>query len=317
MKSTLLQIATILTLAAPLQADTTTQPATQAATQPAVKPTPPGTPTGPKENTSDQAGEWYTQWGFYATVAGLLVGIGCAAIAVIQIKNRRRKIPQRYISSSSLLPNVRHQVKKVQVLYDGTPIDRLSLAIVEFWNAGKEVIYFRDLSKTHPLRIILSDGMILGEPQVTEISGENVEFDATLNEDNPDEILLTFESLAKNEGARITFHHTAEDNSSISLAGRIPGTNFPRSRQQDAATLTANQRRTRNMALISILLCTIPMFILMLSSGPFSTWQFSIVMLLPVFAFMLLTAFSDMFLELPSVVRRLPLDSQSRNTDSK
>src|SRR4051794_3484043 len=95
------------------------------------------------------AGLLVTSWGFFVTIRGIRV----------------RK-PRYGISTNVLLEGAKDRFPELKVKHVGAGNelqDNLSVALVAFWNAGRETIRKADLAEKDPLRIQgLGKGVILG-----------------------------------------------------------------------------------------------------------------------------------------------------------
>jgi hypothetical protein len=77
---------------------------------------------------------------------GVVLGIG-ASVAIYRLQKLNKRLAYEIISRTTLL-TVREELEnKVQVLYDGSPVQSLTVFLVRVWNAGSEPIRSSDFER--------------------------------------------------------------------------------------------------------------------------------------------------------------------------
>lgn len=126
-----------------------------------------------------------------------------------------RKISK--ISSShefSNLINKNHSSlpQQISVLYDGIPVKNVSSSEFIIWNSGNTVITKSALATKEPLRIEFNQGVRLLRYQVIVSNNKINNFHLKIDENYPNSVLVDFDFLEKNEGARIEILHSGDKN---------------------------------------------------------------------------------------------------------
>ncbi|MER8827198.1 hypothetical protein NKH73_14010 [Mesorhizobium sp. M0938] len=146
---------------------------------------------------------WYMNQGW----VGVTVGICGILYAVYQTMRRTHAAPcfqytnQRFIEGSDgAIPG------KVEVLFDGTAVDRLTLTQIVFWNDGPTPLRSQDIGGNTPISFSFGDGSIL-DVELSAVTRTANNLAAKPSEDRKSASVI-FDFLDKDDGATIRIWHT-------------------------------------------------------------------------------------------------------------
>jgi len=161
------------------------------------------------------------------TFAALVVTIVAIILAIIFfIKGKKAKKPAYFIRSYNLVTDFNSKVTQLKMLYDNTPIKRLTASKIAFWNDGSETINKEDITETEPLMIqAVGDCEILDAKVIKEVNSVN-KFHIEIS--NNKSVKILFDFLDKGQGGALQIMHTGKDSSDIKVAGFIKGAGEPK-----------------------------------------------------------------------------------------
>lgn len=143
---------------------------------------------------------------------GTLLGIGGLLFAFYTYAWPRSRTKLAYVYfGEHLLGSAKDALPPaIDVQYDGISIPRLSKTQVIIWNNGESTIAGTDIVPRDPLRLqIGEDGRILAA-SVIKASREVIDF-KVVDQDQPHEVLLTFDYMDANDGVVVEILHTSTD----------------------------------------------------------------------------------------------------------
>lgn len=123
------------------------------------------------------------------------------------------------IYSKEVIKNKQAFLSKLNILYDGKSIDRLTITKITFWNNSFPTINSTDIIEAAPFSAFLKNGSIL---ECSVLEGDNTPncIDAILLEDN--RVKISFNYLDRKEGGIIQVVHTGDEDS-IDITRKIKG----------------------------------------------------------------------------------------------
>ena len=120
--------------------------------------------------------------------------------------------------SSKIIKNTQSNISKVNILYEGNPIDTLTMSKVIFWNKSFPTINDSDIIEKAPLSIYIKNGEIL---EACVLKGHNTSNNISVHyKDN--NVFINFDYLDRKEGGIIQIFHTGEEND-IDVTRKIKG----------------------------------------------------------------------------------------------
>jgi len=100
---------------------------------------------------------------------------------------------------------------KLEILFEGKSITRLTATYIIFWNAGKATLYGKDITFADPLRLKFSENTEVLRVRVLKVSRTTNEFIAKINSSSQNEVIFSFDYLDPGDGATIEILHTARE----------------------------------------------------------------------------------------------------------
>ncbi len=161
-----------------------------------------------------------------------LFGLAAALISIIVTvilarKYRKIKRPTYVVNGNNLLRDLSSSFSKLEVSYDGTKVQTVTVSTLTFWNAGSETMRREDIANKDKLRIILDDDVDLLDARVVHQTTEANQFEIHRNEAEPNTVFITFDYLDRDEGGVIQLVHTGRYFGSPCVLGRIMGAGKP------------------------------------------------------------------------------------------
>lgn len=159
----------------------------------------------------------------WSTYLGLSVGtIGTVATIYAFFKSKKLKEPFCVVSNRNIISPIMNDVPKLNVQYEGKPIDRLSLTTIYFWNAGSETINGEDTPKNSPFQIMPKNDSVIYNIESKFTTREANGFKFLLN--NPKNVVdLEFDFFDKNDGFVIEILHSGKSADDIELHALFKG----------------------------------------------------------------------------------------------
>jgi hypothetical protein len=137
-------------------------------------------------------------------------------------KSIREKKPCWAISSNNLIKGFGSKIENLQIKFQNTPVEDLTISKLLFWNNGAETILRDDLKTISPLRIVSQTNSTVLDAKLIEennISSQlNVELDQQENI-----ALLDFDYLDEGHGGIFQIIHTGTSSNDLSITGDIIG----------------------------------------------------------------------------------------------
>ncbi len=145
-----------------------------------------------------------------AGVTGIIVGL------ILYFRGKREKEPSWAYETHGLVGRNSLAGSRIQVSYDGTPLDQASATRVLFWNAGRDPIKKQDIAGTFSIR--LGDEVRILQHRVLQVSREEIEFRTV---DQEDRVLLDFQFLGLGDGAYLEIIHTGSPEVDVLIDGTL------------------------------------------------------------------------------------------------
>ena len=152
---------------------------------------------------------WLIITGFIITFLGLLVTI------IFYYKTKKKLYYA--IRNQNIITDLISKIEFLDMLYDGKRIENLSATKIVFWNGGNETIYRDDIASKSPLTVKVKTGCKILDAKTLIYNPVN-QFSIQLSDDKS-LINISFEYLAKNEGAVIQLLHTGKSEKDIEILG--------------------------------------------------------------------------------------------------
>lgn len=159
-----------------------------------------------------------------SSVLSSLLGITGIVIAIITYTLTRKvsKISSQHEYTSLISKDSSNLPQQISVMFDGSLVENVSSSEFIIWNSGNSVIKRDSLDTKEPLRIVANEGTKILRHQIviSNNSINNIELKTDIK--YPNCILIDFDFLEKNEGARIEILHTGVKND-ITERGKLIG----------------------------------------------------------------------------------------------
>lgn len=147
---------------------------------------------------------------FISAVIGISIGlIGVILAFIFYIKSKPISKISSFHSYTNLIGTNQSKLpKQVSISYNNKYVKSVSSSEFIIWNSGNTVINKRALATKDPLRIEINPDIKLLRYQIIIENNPTNNISLKTDEDYPNSILIDFDFLEKNEGARIEILHT-------------------------------------------------------------------------------------------------------------
>lgn len=156
---------------------------------------------------------WLIITSFIITITSLLLAI------IFYIKGKKVKLLYYAIRSQNIVRDLISRIDSLDMLYANERIENLTATKIAFWNAGNDTINSNDIASVRPLTINVKEGYKILDAKTLNYNPVN-QFSIKLSDDKS-QINISFEYLAKNEGAVIQLLHTGKSEQDIEIQGII------------------------------------------------------------------------------------------------
>ena len=148
-----------------------------------------------------------------------VIAILTVAALILAYRSTPGKKIKCHIYSQEVINNKEAFLSKLNILYDGESIDRLTITKITFWNNSFPTINSADIIEAAPFSAFINNGSIL---ECSVLKGDNTpnRIDAILSEDN--KVKISFDYLDRKEGGIIQVVHTGDEDS-IDITRKIKG----------------------------------------------------------------------------------------------
>jgi len=167
--------------------------------------------------TTSLRGAGTIHWGDVGLGAGfgLAAALGVGFIFYRLTADREMRI-LGYRAFSWSIVEQQHEAPHVQVLYRGTPVQRVTRTSLVLWNPGWQTVEGQDVAAADPVRIVSASGQLLRADLIYE-SRTSVGFKLTEREDG---YRCDFALLDRHDGVVIDLLHTASG-ADLTIKGTI------------------------------------------------------------------------------------------------
>lgn len=138
---------------------------------------------------------------------------------VITYRSMPQKILKFYIINNELITSNKTILSKLEILYNDTPVNNLTVTKIVFWNNAFPTINSSDIVKASPLLIASKTGTLL---DVSIIKGQQSSNCITTSDIVDNKASISFDYLDRKEGGIVQIVHTG-DSYDISLSGKLKG----------------------------------------------------------------------------------------------
>ncbi|RJX41044.1 hypothetical protein D3P09_03260 [Paenibacillus pinisoli] len=150
---------------------------------------------------------------------GVIIGvIGIILSVYFYRKSLNRPRPAYQMASMRVIEEVSDSNGNIEIMFNGSKVDRVVKTQVAFWNAGSNTINSHDIVERDPIIIMYSEDSKILNYNIISISRSVNLFRAIINE-NSNQVEVTFDFLDPSDGAIIEIIHN--DNK---LFPRVTGT---------------------------------------------------------------------------------------------
>ncbi|EMM9641621.1 hypothetical protein NTP67_08300 [Providencia rettgeri] len=155
---------------------------------------------------------------------GTVIGIiGLIAAILIYVLTRKiYKISSCHEFSNLINKNHSKLPQQISVMYDGSIVENVSSSEFVIWNSGNSVITKSALATKEPLRIEFAKEIQILRYQIVVSNNPINNIELKTDYEYPNSILIDFDFIEKNEGARIEILHTG-NKSDIREKGKLIG----------------------------------------------------------------------------------------------
>lgn len=212
-------------------------------------------------------------------------------------RTRTRRLPRYVIRSNTLVTDSASKItsQRLQFLFNGNPIDNLTISYLAFWNAGNKTIRNEDVSSQDPFSIYVNEYRKILDVRILYDDKLNV-FKPKFSSDKS--IRLDFEYIKKDEGIVLEVHHTGKSSEDIKLRGTLKENDKLR---KMVFPLARTSKKSRFVYWTFGIIMTTMYILLMTNLSKFITFEFSVlpiisitmITLLVIFMWITIIAFTD------------------------
>lgn len=138
---------------------------------------------------------------------------------IIAYRSMPQKVLKFYIINNELITSNKTILTKLDILYNGTPVNNLTVTKIVFWNNAFPTINAIDIVKASPLLISAKEGSLL---DVSIINGQQSSNCITTTDIKDNKVSISFDYLDRKEGGIVQIIHTG-NSYDISLSGKLKG----------------------------------------------------------------------------------------------
>ena len=174
------------------------------------------------------------------------------------LKGKRKLEISCFCNANEIVRSGKNLVADLQLLYQGKPIDNLTITRYVIWNSGNSVLNYSDIVKTKPLQIIAVDDDVefLDATIITESDPTN-KFE--IEEFSNQHVKLKFDYVEKNDGIVVQLLHTGKKQS-ITIDCKIKGGKKVNNLNGKASKNTAHKniiKKKKRMGIVMVVMCGI------------------------------------------------------------
>lgn len=185
------------------------------------------------------------------TVIGL-IGI-LIAIFIYVLTRKVYKISSCHEFSNLINKNHSSLPQQISVMYDGSLVESVFSSEFVIWNSGNSVITKSALATKEPLRIEFSREIQLLRYQVVASNNPINNIELKTDSEYPNCILIDFDFIEKNEGARIEILHTGDKND-VREKGKLIGVKSIFSKQKKLSRKKKKSQKTFSKKALDVIL---------------------------------------------------------------
>lgn len=139
---------------------------------------------------------------------------------IFYFKSKKEKRPTYSKKTSNVIQRTVIKSNKLEVKYNGSSIENLSMTEFAFWNSGRETIRGIDIAPSDPLIIKSTAPIILYD---FEVQFKNDINNFIIQKINENSLKLSFDFIDFNQGVKLKIYHSGNLSSELLLQGTIIG----------------------------------------------------------------------------------------------
>ncbi|MBK7222870.1 MAG: hypothetical protein IPH94_16625 [Saprospiraceae bacterium] len=157
----------------------------------------------------------------WLNVVFLILGTGSIVISIyLYFKSRKRKLPTYLMKTFNLFKNKISNIDKLNITYDNTHIENLSITKIALWNRGNEVINYSDVAPRNLLQIKMLNSKQILDAQIKYTKNNNNNFTIQISEDKKS-LIIKFDYFFQNEGVVLEIFHNGTSGKEIIIDGSL------------------------------------------------------------------------------------------------
>ena len=152
-----------------------------------------------------------------------IVGISIPTIIaiILYLKSRKVKKPIYFLRTFDIAKRDK-KIPKLKLIYEGHPVETLSITRIAVLNNGNETIDSRDVAKNDPLRIEISKNFKILDADFHYIRNQANDFSLeTIEKQNI--IKINFDYIDEGDGGIIQVIHDGAKSGDVSVGGSVKG----------------------------------------------------------------------------------------------
>lgn len=163
---------------------------------------------------------------WFVLVSFLIAIISIILAFIFHSKSKKVKLPYYSIRSINIVRDLIKKIEDLDILYDGQPVENLTITKIAFWNGGSDTINNQDIAVADPLTIVVKDNLRILDANILYTKNQANKLSLITSNDQS-KINLIFDFIDKDEGVVIQLIHTGKSDEDIELCGTIKGAGKP------------------------------------------------------------------------------------------
>ena len=157
----------------------------------------------------------------YILLISFVLGVFGTAFAIYEhyYNKERKEITYRRFTNSLIIKK-KSKLEKLDIKYDGNPIDDFAVSRILLWNSGNRTIMFDDMVPTKELSIEMKEGKSILDYEILFSSEKTNNF--SIEKINNNRINVNFDYIDKNDGVVVQILHTGTQED-IKISCKIKG----------------------------------------------------------------------------------------------
>ncbi|NOR46832.1 MAG: hypothetical protein GQ533_02125 [Methanosarcinaceae archaeon] len=198
---------------------------------------------------------------WFALLSFLIAIIGVIMAIFFYYRSKKVKSLCYAIHSINVVKDLGSEIVSLKVLYNGKPVNNLTVTRIAFWNAGRATINSKDIPTTKPLIVSIEGGGKILDAKIYKVTDKANLLSISTSDDQLSSN-IKFEYLDKGDGAIFQFIHNNINDKNMVVDGIIIGAGSPIKRYVHNFTFSLiedDPREKINRKIIALMIFGLPL----------------------------------------------------------